>query len=324
MSTMTTGNNAANLYLYYVKKLLKVFDQTLQMYDLGVKTPMPQGFGTQAKWLQYVRLNAATTPLVEGVPPTETTLTTLNVVATVLQYGEFVKISDLLELTAIDPVVNSALDRLGRQASLTIDTLILNELGGSLPNQFANGKASLATTGVGDVMTAKEILKGVVTLKKNLITPHTGNDYVCVVSSPSAGDIMNDTNIGSWVDLNKYIPERGTDRPFNGELGKVYGCRILESQNIQSTTTGTLNGATVYANILLGEEPFGVVLLDGKSVQTFVKPTGSAGSADPINQVGTVGWKSVGFAAKYFGGLSIPGGGLTPDRGLQIRSGSAF
>lgn len=322
MAVMTTGTNSANLYLYYVKRLLKVFDQTLQMYDLGVKTPMPQGMGIQAKWLQYVRLNAATTPLVEGVPPLEETLTTLNVTSSVQQYGGFVKISDLLETTAIDPVVNSTLDRLGRQASLTLDTLILTELTGSLPNQFANNKASLAATGATDVMTAKEILKGVVTLKKALVTPHTGNDYVCVVHVTSGGDMMNDTNIGSWVDLNKYI-DPSADRPFNGEIGKVYGCRVMESQNITSTTTGTLGSATVYANILLGEEPFGVVLLDGKSVQTFVKPIGSAGSADPINQIGTVGWKSLGFAAKYFGGQSYSGG-TTPDRGLQVRAGSSY
>ena len=319
MATITTGSNPANLYLYYVKKLLKVFDQTLQMYDLGMKTPVPSGMGTQVKWLQYIRLAAATTPLVEGIPPTEQSLITQNVTATVQQYGGFVKISDLMETVSIDPIVNSALERLGKQASLTLDTLILTELGANLPNQFANNKISLATTGVNDVMTAKEILKAVVTLKKAFVTPHTGNDYVSVCHVTSSGDMMNDTNIGSWVDLNKYIdPE--SERPFNGEVGKVYGCRVMESQNITSTNVGTLAGATVYANIVLGEEPFGVVLLDGKSVQTFVKPTGTAGSADPINQIGTVGWKSLGFVAKYLGG----GASGNPDRGIQVRAGSAY
>lgn len=316
-ATMNTTTNSANLYLYYVKKLLKVFDQTLQLYDLGMKQPLPEGFGTQVKWLKYEILSALTTPLVEGVPPIEESLTTINVTATVAQYGGWVKISDLLETTAIDPVVNSALDRLGRQASLTLDTLIRDELDSTLPIQYANGKASLATTGVNDVMTAKEILKAVVTLKKNFVTPHTGNDYMGVLHVTSSGDMQNDTNIGSWVDLNKYI-DPAAERPFNGECGKVYGCRILESQNIFSTASGTLAGATVYSNIVLGEEPFGVVELDSKSIQTFVKPLGSAGSADPLNQIGTVGWKSLGFAAKYLGGNG------TPDRGVLVKAGSAY
>lgn len=319
MSTMTTGTNSANLYLYYSKKLLTTLWETLQLFPLGMKTNLPRGFGTQVKWLRYSKLSAATTALTEGIPPTETNLTSQNVTATVSQYGNFVKISDLLETVAIDPVVESALDILGKQGALTIDTIIRNELDSNMPNQFANNKVSLATTGSGDVMTAKEVLKGVVTLKKNLVGPHSGNDYVCVVSSPSAGDIQNDTNIGSWVDLNKYI-DPSKMRPFNGELGKVYSCRLLESQNISSTTVGTLAGATVYSNLLIGEECFGVVMLDAKSVQTFVKPVGSAGSLDPINQVGTVGWKALGFTAKYLGGVANG----TADRGLRIRAGSAF
>lgn len=316
---MTTTTNAANLYLYYSKKLLTVLWETLQLFPLGMKTNLPKGFGTQVKWLRYSKLNAATTPLVEGVPPSDTNLTSQNVTATVSQYGNFVKISDLLETVAIDPIVDSALDLLGKQGALTLDTLIRNELDTNMPNQFANNKASLATTGSSDVMTAKEILKGVVTLKKNLVGPHTGNDYVAVISSPSIGDMQNDTNIGSWVDLQKYI-DPGKMRPFNGELGKVYSCRLLESQNISSTTSGTLGGATVYSNLLIGEECFGVVMLDGRSVQTFVKPVGSAGSLDPLNQVGTVGWKALGFVAKYLGGVANG----TADRGLRIRAGSAF
>lgn len=319
MATMTPGTNPQLLWLYFSKKLLTVLDQTLQLYPLGMKTKMPKGMGTQAKWVRYSRLNAATTPLTVGVPPTETSLVTTNVTANISQYGEFIKIADLLEMTAIDSVVKGALERLGKQGSLTIDTLCRNELDANLPSQFCNNKTSLATTGATDVFTAKEVLKAVITLRKNLVGPHTGSDFICVAHSAALGDLKNDTNIGSWVDLNKYI-EPGKMRPFTGEAGKVYGARILESQNISSTTVGTLLGAEVYSNLLLGEECFGVVELDGKSVETFVKPQGSAGSLDPLNQVGTVGWKAVGFAAKYLGGVAAG----TSDLGIRIRGGSAY
>lgn len=319
MATMTTSTNSANLHLYYSKKLLSVLYEQLQLFPLGMKTNLPKGEGKQVKWLRYSKLSAATTALTESVPPTETSLTSQNVTATVAQYGNFVKISDLLETTAIDPVVDSALEILAKQGSLTIDTLIRDELDSNLPNQFANSKANLAATGSSDVLTAKEILKAVITLRKNLVGPHTASDYVAVISPASSGDMQNDTNVGSWVDLNKYT-DSNVSKAFNGEIGKVYGCRIMWSHNISSTTSGTLGSATVYSNLVLGEEPFGVVMLDGKSVQTFVKPVGSAGSLDPINQVGTVGWKSLGFVAKYLGGSSNG----TADRGLRIRAGSSF
>lgn len=289
------------------------------MYPLGEKTTLPETYGTQAKWLRYQRLPAATTPLTQGIPPTETSINTFNVTANINQYGTYIRYTDLLKATSIDRI-EGANEVLAQQGAETIDSVILSELDGStIPNQFANGKTSLATTGSTDVMTAKEILKAVITLKKNLVGPHTGNDYVGVVASACIGDIQNDTNVGSWVDLNKYI-EPSKMRPFNNEMGKVYGCRILESQNITSTNIGTLLGATVYANYVIGSQCYGVVLLDGKSVEQFIKEPGSAGSVDPLNQIGTIGWKAKGFAAKYLGGSAVG----TSDLGVRIRAGSQF
>ena len=319
MATNTTSTLTANLPSeYYRKVLLKVFDEMLQFQPLGEKSPLPKNAGKVTKWLIYSKLAAATSALTEGVAPTDTSLTTTNVSATISQYGGFTKISDLLEAVAIDPVVKSAMERMGKQAALTIDTLCRNELDNTLPNQFANGKANLAATGVNDVLTAKEFLKAVITMKKNSVGPHSGSDYIGIVHSANLGDLMNDTNIGSWVDLNKYI-DPGAKRPFNGEAGKVYSTRILESQNISSTATGTLGSATVYSCPVIGEECFGVVSLDSKTIQTFVNPAGSAGALDPLSQVGTVGWKALGFVAKYLGAV-----GGAADRGVRIRCGSGF
>jgi N4-gp56 family major capsid protein len=303
---------------YYRKVLLTVFDQMLQFYPLGEKTPLPKNAGKVVKWLIYSKLSAATTALTEGVPPSDTALTTGNATATVSQYGGYTKISDLLEATAIDPVVKSAMERMGKQGALTIDTLCRNVLDAALPNQFANGKASLATTGINDVATAKEFLKAAITLQKDSVNPHTGTDYVAVLHPANVGDLQNDTNVGSWVDLNKYI-DPAAKRPFNGEAGKVYQVRILMSQNVSSTTSGTLGSATVYSCNVLGEECFGVVSLDSKNISTTVKPAGSGGSLDPLDQVGTVGWKALGFVPKYLGAVS---GNV--DRGVRVRAGSAF
>jgi len=38
--------------------------------------------------------------------------------------------------------------------------------------------------------------------------------------------------------------------------------------------------------------------VEGGNLRTIVKPKGSAGTADPLDQISTVGWKVDGFAAK--------------------------
>lgn len=58
-------------------------------------------------------------------------------------------------------------------------------------------------------------------------------------------------------------------------------------------TNGFSNGATpnVYSSFLLGQEAYGVVRLGAKEAEFIVKPLGASGTADPLNQRGTVGYK---------------------------------
>ena len=74
------------------------------------------------------------------------------------------------------------------------------------------------------------------------------------------------------------------------------------------TTTNTLkivpsggasNGDEVHATIIYGQDAFGMVKLGGKgnpNIQIIVKPLGSSGSDDPLNQRGTIAWKVPFFA----------------------------
>jgi len=323
MANLTTSTLSANLYLYYLKTLLDTLGRIKVIENLSAKSvTIPKGYGVQAKWLRYAEFNV-TTPstyqLTEGVVPSEASLTTVNVTATVQQYGTYVAMSDKLIYSAIDPVIESAAERLGEHSGQLIELLCRNELDSTLPNQFANSKASLAVTGATDVMTSKEILKAVITLQKASVPKHESGSYVAVVSPASKGDLMNDTAVGSWVDVNKYT-DGGNTKILNGEAGMVFGTKILMSDLISSTTSGTLGGATVYSNLFLGKGAFGTVQLGKENVQMFTKDPSSGGTADPIEQISTVGYKVLGFVAKYLGGS----GNSTSDRGVRIRAGSAF
>lgn len=53
---------------------------------------------------------------------------------------------------------------------------------------------------------------------------------------------------------------------------------------------GNASGLPVYSTLVLGADAYGVTALEG-NMETFVKPLGSAGSADPLNQRATIGWK---------------------------------
>ncbi|HML49252.1 MAG TPA: hypothetical protein PKE04_21140, partial [Clostridia bacterium] len=61
-----------------------------------------------------------------------------------------------------------------------------------------------------------------------------------------------------------------------------------------------LEGAPLTATLIYGQNAFGNVSLEGtgKNVQIIVKPIGSSGAEDPLDQRGTIGWKVKGYTMK--------------------------
>lgn len=60
---------------------------------------------------------------------------------------------------------------------------------------------------------------------------------------------------------------------------------------------GGASNAPVYSTLIYGKDSYGDVVLDdnGRNVQIFIHPPGSAGSEDPVHQRGTIAWKIKGF-----------------------------
>ena len=59
---------------------------------------------------------------------------------------------------------------------------------------------------------------------------------------------------------------------------------------------GGAEGAAVYGCLFLGKNAYGVVDLS-EGTEVIVKPRGSSGTADPLDQRSSVGWKGVHAAA---------------------------
>jgi len=310
-SKITT--NAANLHLYYEKKLLSTLEPRLVLQPLGKKQKLPKGLGDTVKWLRYAAINANTAPIAtEGTPPDSIAFTTSNVTATVLQYGQFARISDLLSDVAIDPVLENLSERFGIAAAKTIEQLIVNELDATASVQFINNKDA-ATLVAGDELDHKELVEAMIRQKADFIGPHESGSYVAVLHPKAEYDIMTDVQAGSMLDLRKYTDPKNM---LNGEIGKMYGMRFLVSDKMTNVAANSPNVAYINAAYVIGEEAFGVVELDGNSVKMINKKHGSGGTSDPLDQIATVGYKIHGFAAKY---LELPVGGVKSKRVIVIK-----
>lgn len=286
------------LQTFYDKNLLKRLLPELVHAQWAQKRPIPKNGGKTIQFRRFSPLAPATTPLTEGVTPTGNSLNVTEITATVAQYGDYIEISDILDLTAIDPILVETGRLLGEQAGLTIDHLVRDVLVTGTTVQYANGKLSRAEIATGDNLTVNEIRKAVRTLKRNKARKIEGG-YVAIVEPGTTYDLQSDPD---WKDAQKYA---GSKRIFNGEIGELYSVRFVETTEAKKFPGAGAAGIDVYATLILGADAYGIVDVAGSgAVKNIIKPFGSAGTADPLDQRASSGWKVL-FTTKILEDLAI-------------------
>lgn len=309
--TTDSGLSAENK-TFYDRTLLESAKPNLIHSQFGQKRPIPKNGGKKIEFRRYGALPKALTPLTEGVTPDGRKLTVTAIEAEVHQYGDYVALSDVLDLTAIDNNVLEATKAIGNQAGLTLDTITRNILQAGTNVQYCPKVGASGTTAVtsrADIdatckLTVDEIKKAVATLKANNV-PKISGSYVAIIHPYAAYDLMSDP---AWEEMHKYTT---SDNMYEGEIGRIAGVRFVESSEALIVKTST--NPAVFCTLVLGENAYGITEVTGGGLKTIIKQLGSAGTADPLDQRSTVGWKAMQTAEI-----------LQQNYMIRIESGGAF
>lgn len=301
MAVQTIGTLTVENQTFYDTALLKRCLPRLTFYEDGLKKRIPEGKGTSIEWRKFGSLAAATTPLTEGTTPAGKDLTITAVNKTLSQYGDFVTISDVLDMQAKDPVIAETSELLGEQAGLTVNKIISAEISTGTSVRYAGGKTSTATLTASDKLTGDLVKKAVRDLRKNNIPTFSDGYYHATISAEQAYDLMSDTATGGWIDAVKYA---GAKKLLTGEIGEFGGVRFVVSSE---TPTGEgADSAVVHKALIYGKDAYGVpeIGTGAAKPKIIVKSKGSAGTADPLDQRSSIGWKNM-FACKRLNELGI-------------------
>ena len=286
MNTQTTGTSTLSdeMKVYYSDYLIDNAVPKLVHDQFGQKHPIPKNGGKTIEFRKYSPLPKLLTPLTEGVTPDGQSLTVTTIEATVDQYGGYVTISDMLQLTAIDNNMVQATKLLGNQAGASLDTITREVLNGGTNVVYAGGVASRSALTATSKLTVDDIKKAVRALK-NQNAEKIGDSYVAIIHPDVTYDLTNDP---TWQSVKDYDPKDW----YEGEIGKIAGVRFVE------TTEAKIFDGGVYSTLILGDNAYGVTEIEGGGLQHIVKQLGSAGTADALDQRATVGWKATKVAER--------------------------
>ena len=286
MNTQTTGSAGLSdeMKTYYSDYLIDNAVPKLVHDQFGQKHPIPKNGGKTIEFRKYSPLPKLLTPLTEGVTPDGQSLTVTTIEATIDQYGGYVTISDVLELTAIDNNLVQATKLLGNQAGATLDTITREVLNGGTNVVYAGGVTSREALTAENKLTVDDIKKAVRALKTQN-ADKIGDSYVAIIHPDVTYDLTNDP---TWQSVKDYDPKDW----YEGEIGKIAGVRFVE------TTEAKIFDGGVYSTLILGDNAYGVTEIEGGGLEHIVKQRGSAGTADPLNQRSSAGWKAIKVAER--------------------------
>ncbi len=299
----TTGSSgmSAEMKTFYERRLIDQALPALVHDQFGDSYPIPANNGKTIEFRKYDALPKATTPLTEGVTPEGQALTVTTVTAEVHQYGGWVPLTDMVQMTTIDNNVVQATSVLASQSGRTMDTIVRDILAGGTNVIYApkvsDGVETPVTSRAGLDATAQLtvdlIEQAVAQLKVQNADPvgSAGGSYVCIIHPYAAYDIKKDPN---WVEAHKYA---SPEEIFEGEIGKINNVRFVETSEAKIWTgTGCPSGLAVFGTLVLGAHAYATTELEGGGLQHIVKQLGYGD--DPLNQRASVGWKAVKTAER--------------------------
>mgnify|MGYP006365887073 CR=1 FL=1 len=115
-TTLSDSGNSLNAEMktFYDMRLIDEAGPALVHDQFGQKRPIPKNGGKTIEFRKFTPLAKVTGNLTEGVTPSGDKLDVTAKTSTVKQYGNFIVMSDVLELTALDNVLLETVKLMGQ------------------------------------------------------------------------------------------------------------------------------------------------------------------------------------------------------------------
>ncbi len=281
----------------------------------GQQATIPRNKTSTIKWRRYNAFPVSTVPLVEGVTPAPDMISFTDVTAVLQQFGRRVVLTDVIQDTHEDPVLNEYTGVLGELAGQTQETIIFNAIKAGTNVLYPGAATSRAT--VASAPTTTLFNRALRQLERQNTKYVKGklaaSDKVGTTPIPPCfiglchPDLRTDyEGLTGW----KQPQEYGSGEPLENEIGSYKRIRFLQSTIYAPWAAAGASGSTlltnggsgtgnadVYPIVITGRDAYATVALAGADAVTPIVVNAKPSDSDPLGQRAHVAFKMDATAA---------------------------
>lgn len=312
--TINTFDAVSREGLYYAElKMLEYARPIITISDFAQTMPLPPNQTKTIKFRRPVPLTIEKSGgmpvgLTEGVTPVAKALNYVDIDATLGQYGDLIKITDVVKDTAVDSHFDTAAQLAGEAAAEKHELIAYGVAKGGTNVFYANGTQRTDVNTVPSLTLLQRVSRALKAARARKITSMVAAspDYA---TAPIRAAYLVFAHTDAEPDFDAisgfvHVSEYGSpsDRVHDQEYGSIGDFRIITSPVLESYPDGGGNkGSTkstsgtksdVYPMIVLARDGLGCVPLRGKgSLDPFIIQPEQRDKSDPMGQRGYVSTK---------------------------------
>lgn len=250
---------------YLINKLLARSALKLVMAGVCDMVSMREGAGLTAYMVRYKRMNVPVATLTEGSSPSASSFSLEQVTVTLDQWGDYLEISDVAQLTAKHPLMQQCVELLADNAARVMDREITIVMLAGTNIQYGDGSVTARSSITSSMKISDTVVSKLrVTLvdagapprgdssrdAKQVATSgnfQKGGKYVAVCGPQVISDVMQpSTSFGTWVAASTYANAK---QLYAAEAGEWLGLRFVETNFIPKfILLGNTTAAVTTAN----------------------------------------------------------------------------
>lgn len=287
-SLNSAGNEAFDKAFWYALRAELYFDPLASVVGVPFHQRGTHTFNITSD------LAAATSALTETADPDAVAMSDTEVQVTLTEYGNSVNVTEKAEGQDIYGIDIRAVNVIGRNAALSVDTLARTQLVAGTNVQFVGQTAQASITAT-DTLSSSEIRKGVARMRGDSALTIRGSQYFAGFVHPDTSvDLRNETGANGWSDP---VNQADAARRWNGMIGVYEGVAWVETPRVVISSDAGSGTVDVYDNLIVGDEALAVVYSTTVSARSPMAVRGPI--VDKLMRHRPYGWKWHGGYGRF-------------------------